>query len=451
MLGISQFRSATIKAETLCSMWEITQENALSILSAFPEANRQFTNIVLNRLERTAPPRVLHLPIFQDFDRKFRMLVGLYCEKRAYFPGQHIAQEGRNGDGMYVVNMGRATLEKASVAIETYTPGMVFGAIIMLGLRKKFIASLTALQTCHILLVTPTNFGLALEKYPCHQIYQDLKLTETAEFEEFRKAIQRISAQKTVWLRYQKTFLGEGETNEEKKISEKAMLLQTMQVWRRAASHYAKQRLRVEARKQQAEEWVLRRREDRKKRFLQDEMQHKARHASERKHEVNSEMKDGETCQSPTSSYEFEASDGEKLVSPRLPKLSHTLSRQPSSARMPCRPTGTPIVPVVKRVVRRGQPASGLPRLRKEEVESGYSSDAECTPTRSARGRPVGWVDASRTYVPAEKNAHLLTSGTYLYPPADSSKKRFLRGLPFSFDGAGDVPGCSQRFCNTIP
>merc|ERR1712194_338420 len=71
MLGVSQFRSASIKAETICSMWEITQEQALTILDRFHDAQKHFGDLIVKHLERTAPSRVSSLPLFREFDSKF--------------------------------------------------------------------------------------------------------------------------------------------------------------------------------------------------------------------------------------------------------------------------------------------------------------------------------------------------------------------------------------------
>merc|ERR1711937_1037797 len=113
-------------------------------MGIFPDAHREFTNIVLKRLERTAPTRILHLPMFDNFDRKFRMLVGLYCEKRAYFPNQVIVREHHHADGMYIINMGEAALEKNEVLVKTFLSGMHFCSTVMLGISKKAPATLTA-------------------------------------------------------------------------------------------------------------------------------------------------------------------------------------------------------------------------------------------------------------------------------------------------------------------
>merc|ERR1719421_2235968 len=55
MLGVSTVRSATIEAETICSMWEITQEKALVILDRFPDAQKRFSELIVKHLERTVP------------------------------------------------------------------------------------------------------------------------------------------------------------------------------------------------------------------------------------------------------------------------------------------------------------------------------------------------------------------------------------------------------------
>lgn len=36
----------------------------------------------------------MNLPLFKGFDRKFRSLLGLYCERHAYFPEHTATREG---------------------------------------------------------------------------------------------------------------------------------------------------------------------------------------------------------------------------------------------------------------------------------------------------------------------------------------------------------------------
>lgn len=455
MLGVSQTRSATIQAETLCSMWEITQENALSILSAFPEANRQFTEIVLNRLERTAPSCILQLPLLQHFDRKFRMLVGLYCEKRAYFPGQVIVQEGKNGDGMYVVNMGRATLEKKSVTIKTYTPGMHLCSTVMLGLHKTAIGSLLAMQTCHILVITHTSFGLALEKYPCHQTYQDLKQSEIEEYAEFSNAVQRISARKLVWRRYQNFQSAAADPqgkSEETKISDQGLQRQTIQVWKKYAAQSKKRRARARANKQRAEEWITRKREAVEKRLAQDLVQTQARNACTRDSfeltpfghiarsnpdlpQMRTSFDSDDSCRSPSRSQSppgiEEQAAATAPVSARLPRLvSPRQTARPSPFAEPLRATRRSRSPTRYAI---------LPALVADTGKKG-GADVNEHPAVAANHE----VNAD--------NSAVMTSGCVAYDAyaPDASRLLVKRGMPFSLDDAGDLRGGRYMMLNSI-
>merc|ERR1712190_110006 len=211
MLGVSQFRSASIKAETICSMWEITQEQALTILDRFPDAQKHFGDLIVKHLERTAPSRVSSLPLFRAFDSKFRMLLGLYCERHAYFPGQIVAKEGGIGNKMFIVNVGIATLKKKGLVIKTYGSGSHFGSTVMLGIHKTYLGTLVVLQTCHMLSIPRTSYQQALEKYPSIHAAQELIRTERVAADELREAILRISTRKLIWKRYQ-NLITEGMT-----------------------------------------------------------------------------------------------------------------------------------------------------------------------------------------------------------------------------------------------
>mmetsp|Transcript_100022 Transcript_100022/g.173584 ORF Transcript_100022/g.173584 Transcript_100022/m.173584 type:complete len:1371 (+) Transcript_100022:74-4186(+) len=203
MLGVSLIRSATIEAETICSMWEITQDKALTILERFPDAQRHFGELIVKHLERTVPARILSLQLFRGFDRKFRTLLGLYCERRVSFPGQCVAREGTTGDQLFCINLGKAMLEKKGVPIKTFSSGSHFGSTVMLGIHKLYVGSLVVVQTCHVLSINRTSYIQALDHYPSVQAANELKRSEQQATEDLREAIQRISARKLIWKRYQ--------------------------------------------------------------------------------------------------------------------------------------------------------------------------------------------------------------------------------------------------------
>jgi CRP-like cAMP-binding protein len=369
------------------------------------------------------------------------MLVGLYCEKRAYFPGQIILKEDRNADGMYVVNMGEATLEKNSMYIKTLAPGSHFCSTVMLGVSKKAVATITALKTCHILVITHTHFGLALEKYPCHEVYQDFKKVEIEDNNQFNKALQRMAARKLVWKRYQNMqskaedtiFKNpEGQEKDGKELQHQCLL-----TWARYAGNRAKARKAKLRQKERSERWLQQHRQASERRRSQDEQRLIERGACGfRELEGDSEMRTGIDRDelSPRSfGGAWSPIDGDE--SPRL------LSRSPSPREVSgsVSPTknlpqirdadfGKKISPFAVPLVMKKSPRQArspqsarlpaLSPLRKRLASDGDELDVDTMVVHSARAR-------------LEYDAE----GTPL------AKQRLMRGMPSPLDNFGDLPG----------
>eukprot|EP00443_Scrippsiella_acuminata_P050492 CAMPEP_0115468828 /NCGR_PEP_ID=MMETSP0271-20121206/51160_1 /TAXON_ID=71861 /ORGANISM="Scrippsiella trochoidea, Strain CCMP3099" /LENGTH=980 /DNA_ID=CAMNT_0002895897 /DNA_START=81 /DNA_END=3021 /DNA_ORIENTATION=- len=204
MLGVSLIRSTTIKAHVICCMWEIAQEKALPILECYREARNHFKHIILNHLASSVPPLILSLPLFYDFDKKFKTLLGLWCEKRVYFPGTAIVKECSGGDRLCIINLGRAILEKKTVTIRTYDSGSVFGANLMLAdpVHKVYLGTLRALHTCHVVMIPRAVYLQALEQYPALSAASRLQQHERVAAEELSQMIRRVCSKKLVWKRY---------------------------------------------------------------------------------------------------------------------------------------------------------------------------------------------------------------------------------------------------------
>jgi len=76
---------------------------------------------------------MMNLPLFKTFDRKFRNLLGLYCERHAFFPDHTCTREGEVGDKLWIMNSGPVMLQKKGFRVKMYSPGMHFGCDNMLG------------------------------------------------------------------------------------------------------------------------------------------------------------------------------------------------------------------------------------------------------------------------------------------------------------------------------
>merc|ERR1719453_58820 len=129
------------------------------------------------------------------------MLLGLYCEPYAFFPGHHIFTEGVPGEGLYIINLGRAQLERKGIQIKTYTSGSHFNSTVMLGIHQSSLCSLTAVQMCHIVVISRASFIQALEHYPAHQSAMKLLRAEYVVHEEFKAQTQRLCMRTAIWKR----------------------------------------------------------------------------------------------------------------------------------------------------------------------------------------------------------------------------------------------------------
>jgi len=196
MLGVLQKRSATIQAESICCMWEISHDVAMPIIGRFPEMQASFLETIMAHMEYTVPALIDSLPLFNGFGRKFRMLLGLYCERRAHFSGSVIFTEATHGEGCFVLNVGRASLECKGTAIQNHSAGTIFNVMCMLGLVRTSICSLVAVQTCHIVMISRTSWMQALEQYPARQELTDLKAKEQRSYEQFKQLVHRLCNQR---------------------------------------------------------------------------------------------------------------------------------------------------------------------------------------------------------------------------------------------------------------
>ena len=90
--------------------------------------------MIVQNLDLTVPGRLMSLPLFKTFDRKFRNLLGLYSERHAFFPDHTATREGEVGDKLWIMNSGPVMLTKKGFRVKMYLPGTHFGCDNMLGL-----------------------------------------------------------------------------------------------------------------------------------------------------------------------------------------------------------------------------------------------------------------------------------------------------------------------------
>jgi hypothetical protein len=166
---------------------------------------------------------------------------------------------------MYVINMGKATLEKKGVTIKTFSCGGYFGSTVMLNVQKVYLGTLVVQQTCHVLGISRRSYIQALEHYPAPMVAANLKASETRVNEELRKAIERISARKFIWKRYQGMVNPDSQDSNDKSMTDSEMINRIFEGWFKAARKIKELRFVRERERSQyrmmMQGWVKKRRE----------------------------------------------------------------------------------------------------------------------------------------------------------------------------------------------
>eukprot|EP00927_Polykrikos_kofoidii_P066579 TRINITY_DN62150_c0_g1_i1.p1 TRINITY_DN62150_c0_g1~~TRINITY_DN62150_c0_g1_i1.p1 ORF type:complete len:1115 (+),score=222.94 TRINITY_DN62150_c0_g1_i1:97-3441(+) len=260
MLGVSQRRSATIEAETICCMWEVSQDSAMPVITKYADMQRSFLDTIIVHLEHTVPACIDGLSIFNEMDRKFRLLLGLYCDRRAYFNGNQIFKEGQAADGLHVLNLGKALMECKGTQIQIFGTGSYFNVMNMLGLVRCCLCTLVAYQTCHVIVISPVEFNQALEQYPARAQVQEIKKRETAAYESFKQSVYRLCTRKAMWKTCAK-FIAQDIAGKKDENEVNSSLRRVLTSWQRHVSRMVKQRRKARRQNLVFENWVQQKRE----------------------------------------------------------------------------------------------------------------------------------------------------------------------------------------------
>eukprot|EP00929_Paragymnodinium_shiwhaense_P087058 TRINITY_DN47372_c0_g2_i1.p1 TRINITY_DN47372_c0_g2~~TRINITY_DN47372_c0_g2_i1.p1 ORF type:complete len:1305 (-),score=288.90 TRINITY_DN47372_c0_g2_i1:92-4006(-) len=276
MLGVAKKRSASIEAQSICSAWEVTEAKALPIVVKYAELQSSFLDVIVQHLEHTVPACVDGVDLFQPFDRKFRLLLGLYCERRAYFTGNEIFREATPADGMFVLNVGRGSMKHKGTTLPGQSgEGSYFNVMCMLGLQKNSFCTLTAFQTCHVIVIQKSSFQQAIEQYPNAQLLKELKQGQIAAYSAWKDSIkrhhhsQRATATLIVKAMADKNPLLLGGHKDDKEV-----MRSSFDAWHKFASKHATRKKRTAREDKVFNLWTERKRQAISKRQFADTAYH---------------------------------------------------------------------------------------------------------------------------------------------------------------------------------
>lgn len=169
MLGIQATRTVSIVAATACCCWEVERDAVFSALERHRE-ERAFLKLVEEHLQGASPVPRICMKLFGSASQQFSTLIARVCAKKICFPGEKIVDESSGFDRMFMINLGRASMEINGQHAWHLKNGSVFG-LQALDLDSKkcqetFDITVTAISVCHVLMITRVSLWAALDELP---------------------------------------------------------------------------------------------------------------------------------------------------------------------------------------------------------------------------------------------------------------------------------------------
>eukprot|EP00811_Abedinium_folium_P018838 NODE_2776_length_2147_cov_5.942079.p1 GENE.NODE_2776_length_2147_cov_5.942079~~NODE_2776_length_2147_cov_5.942079.p1 ORF type:complete len:530 (-),score=130.14 NODE_2776_length_2147_cov_5.942079:557-2083(-) len=231
LLGVSLKRTATIEASTICWCWVLTQQDTLNLIGKYHAVQEQFATVIVQHLERTVLQRITSLPAFAYFDQSILTMLCLYCERHAYFEAQRICREGAIGSNLFIINTGRAVLERGGVPVRVLTAGMTLGIHNALGVHTRYPADLVALQTCHVLVLSRKAYCQVIEQYGTPLAAKNLLKVQRNNAQQFCQELHRICTHKIFWRRCVRSIIS-SKNNDQTYSSVQEFSAHLFHVWR---------------------------------------------------------------------------------------------------------------------------------------------------------------------------------------------------------------------------
>jgi CRP-like cAMP-binding protein len=105
------------------------------------------------------------VPLFADLDQAELESLSGAMHDRSFSAGEDVTAEGADGDGLFIVDRGRAEVAVEGQPRGALNPGDYFGEIALL-LGSERTATVTAASDLHCYVLTPADFRTLVEGNP---------------------------------------------------------------------------------------------------------------------------------------------------------------------------------------------------------------------------------------------------------------------------------------------
>eukprot|EP00746_Dinoflagellata_sp_MGD_P009179 gnl/MRDRNA2_/MRDRNA2_118555_c0_seq1.p1 gnl/MRDRNA2_/MRDRNA2_118555_c0~~gnl/MRDRNA2_/MRDRNA2_118555_c0_seq1.p1 ORF type:complete len:1258 (+),score=200.52 gnl/MRDRNA2_/MRDRNA2_118555_c0_seq1:167-3940(+) len=173
VLGISETRSATVQAVSLCKVQVLHRVALRAALEKFPAESKRFHKLIesrrpggLDEKGEAKTHKLRSVAFFKDCSERFLFLLQDKCEERLYIGGQTVVHEGADGDAIYIIIRGQCEAYVQEKVVGQLEEGAVFGEMAALGLTPKTTATVKAKSSCFIQLLHRAVLLHALDLCP---------------------------------------------------------------------------------------------------------------------------------------------------------------------------------------------------------------------------------------------------------------------------------------------
>mmetsp|Transcript_44418 Transcript_44418/g.117412 ORF Transcript_44418/g.117412 Transcript_44418/m.117412 type:complete len:1353 (-) Transcript_44418:57-4115(-) len=168
VMGLSNVRTATIRAETVCDVRALHHAPFSGLLETFPEEKMRFEKIAAERISKLGDFGLSQLSFFKDAPDEFISMVQPKLEARTFYPDDIVISQQDASQWIGIVTRGRIIVEREDgTAIgEITNQNPVFGEFTALGLARQRGATLRAKTVVDVRVLHRADLLEALAAFP---------------------------------------------------------------------------------------------------------------------------------------------------------------------------------------------------------------------------------------------------------------------------------------------
>jgi len=169
VLGLSEVRTATLRAKTVCLVQVLHRSILMKYLTEFPREITQFQEVGAARLAKSGIKNKDIYPKqawFKDGAPDFLADLGKVLQRKIFFPQQIILAEGTETSDMYVIAQGVASCMQKKHMIGQIQEGEAFGELAVLRIMMQQTMTIKAEQMVDAQSLSSSDLETLLMTYP---------------------------------------------------------------------------------------------------------------------------------------------------------------------------------------------------------------------------------------------------------------------------------------------